>query len=1169
MPGNPKKSRRSPSSRRRPKRRTASLPAQSGFADNRQGKTQSSARFNSPIRNRDPLYEKIIERLGGLTDGDKFEACVADLLRAEWPTLIPIPGGDDAGLDGAWSDEMGDGLLIATTGIDVVGNVTRNLKKHRAEGGQRCRVLVATTQSLTARRIRNIDERIRSLGFSPAHLTYARQALADRLYRNSRWLKELLGISGRLSALSRVPKRIRPLGDIPMVGRAEDLEWLLSTKGDRLLIGQPGIGKTFLSQSLVNAGHALFAVDNDIHRLLDAIRDQSPQIIIFEDAHLRLDTLESLCQSRVETGADFEIVADCWPNFAAEVRAALGLTESQCRQLRIVTGSDIVQIVKHAGIHGPSWLLHSIVRQSGGCPGRAALLAQVTLHSRDLREVAFGKTLTDWVHSTFRKVAENRGFHVLAAIALNGDEGISMERLGKLMECGSSELLDDLADLAYGGVVYQMLNGNLSVRPDVLRGSLVAQYFFDGQMRMPLESFVSQLPNVDSVCGSLIEALECGASVPTEVILQNLSRTHDKKVWERFAWTSAENACHVLQSRPSYLVELAPVFLSRIPEIVLPQLVGAAVGDNRELHSHPSHPLRRIESWARSAVPGSREVLARRHMLLDTFLNAIHSERSSSTAFRLLKTVVTPRFEVVEQTPGNPDSYCDTRGFVTDEELSGIAALWTRLLEILRPLPEVEWSEMCAALDEWLYGGSPFATVSKRHSKIRASTAKMVIEALITHPNAGCGVRAALRSRLTAIGCSVSHSERDSDFLVLFPEHNVAPGYDSHAATRANTKSVVRLVAKWCRLPTNIVTSRLVVYQKQSRYVTGSHDNYLRDFCKKLAGTVQSASEYVQALLDNSAAAELILPFLDEARIRHEAGWLQLARQCLHSDCQRVAGLEVMIGVEQELAEDCEVDCVLAARTCLSRIDFLVMTGRVPHHRLRRLLEDQCIPLAETVALAMWRKGDSPRVLNALQILWSRVIAESSIDGLDLAEIFRANAHVAFLWLVHRVSRATRHQPNSNEAIAVASAVMNPEQKRIILDAVVGTVYEIRDIVKSLIASDRELYREYFEKLRERRLHLAPLGGEPNSLWASMASVALAGGIEPACIVDSAFRDQLIISGSWAAEEKRRAEIWKELKTDQNPEIRQIASLGYQMTMKRFDQESRREQEETFAQLYG
>ena len=86
--------------------------------------------------NRDPFYEDVVDGLAKLRDREAFEQCVGGLLRREWPNLLPVPGGDDAGVDGAWVDEHGRGLLIATTAKDVVRNVTKSLRA-RWSSGQR------------------------------------------------------------------------------------------------------------------------------------------------------------------------------------------------------------------------------------------------------------------------------------------------------------------------------------------------------------------------------------------------------------------------------------------------------------------------------------------------------------------------------------------------------------------------------------------------------------------------------------------------------------------------------------------------------------------------------------------------------------------------------------------------------------------------------------------------------------------------------------------------------------------------------------------------------------------------------------------------------------------------------------------------------------------------
>jgi hypothetical protein len=41
---------------------------------------------------RDPFYRQIIERLRGQLEPEIFEQCAADILRAIYPTLVPMRG---------------------------------------------------------------------------------------------------------------------------------------------------------------------------------------------------------------------------------------------------------------------------------------------------------------------------------------------------------------------------------------------------------------------------------------------------------------------------------------------------------------------------------------------------------------------------------------------------------------------------------------------------------------------------------------------------------------------------------------------------------------------------------------------------------------------------------------------------------------------------------------------------------------------------------------------------------------------------------------------------------------------------------------------------------------------------------------------------------------------
>lgn len=108
---------------------------------------------------RDLLYNQIIQNLEKPLDPQAFEACVCDILTDIYPTLVPIPGGSDAGRDGAIADGKGRAYpLIATTGKDVIGNLTKSLESYKKNGGKRTKVIVATSQSLTPKRHTNLEK---------------------------------------------------------------------------------------------------------------------------------------------------------------------------------------------------------------------------------------------------------------------------------------------------------------------------------------------------------------------------------------------------------------------------------------------------------------------------------------------------------------------------------------------------------------------------------------------------------------------------------------------------------------------------------------------------------------------------------------------------------------------------------------------------------------------------------------------------------------------------------------------------------------------------------------------------------------------------------------------------------------------------------------------------
>ena len=98
----------------------------------------------------DRLYQAIERAINEEIDGTAFERCAVDLLRAYYPSLRPLSGGNDAGQDGLF--ELPDGrrgLIASTTDGDYAGNLRKSVRSHLNSGGERRVVVLATTRPVS------------------------------------------------------------------------------------------------------------------------------------------------------------------------------------------------------------------------------------------------------------------------------------------------------------------------------------------------------------------------------------------------------------------------------------------------------------------------------------------------------------------------------------------------------------------------------------------------------------------------------------------------------------------------------------------------------------------------------------------------------------------------------------------------------------------------------------------------------------------------------------------------------------------------------------------------------------------------------------------------------------------------------------------------------------
>ena len=461
----------------------------------------------------DDHHRAILNALNGKLDPEAFEACAAALLRSEWPKLVPVRGGRDDGFDGAGAGSSGEPFpLIATTSVNFVDNLARSLNRARNRGWKFTDALFATSRRVTPISRRKLFDEASTQGVT-LRQAYDQDWFAQSLYREPEWCKRLLGVSGRPAALSLFPVTHRPLLGDAVLGREREMAWLREQKGDCLLVGEPGSGKTFLLRTLALEGHARFLVDHDRAQIANDLRSLRPAAVIVDDAHVDPMQIAKLDQIRSEAETQFRIIATSWPGDADTVRSALKVGSTKEMKLDRVDADTMVEIIKSLGVHGPDRLLNVIRKQASGRPGLAATLAHL-LRSGNVRDVVSGKSLVTELSRSIGQIMDGDAMRLLAPFALGGDAGAKQvavsNRLGKPL----LDLSSDLARLGAAGVVRETSDKAISVEPEAMRWTIVKQIFFDGPGALDVESFLEIVETRKDALRTLIGARWLGAHVP-------------------------------------------------------------------------------------------------------------------------------------------------------------------------------------------------------------------------------------------------------------------------------------------------------------------------------------------------------------------------------------------------------------------------------------------------------------------------------------------------------------------------------------------------------------------------------------------------------------------------------------------------------------------------------
>ena len=1106
----------------------------------------------------DPFRADIQRALEGRLDQNLFEECACSVLRDEWPSLVPVPGGDDAGVDGliATPDEPTISLVCTTSRGGALNNLRKNLTSHKESGGRVQRFIFATPRALSPRQCRNLRRQAEELGVQLLEI-YHQQAFVDRLYHNPEWRKHLLGLSGAPNALSEYPRFWRPMVGIPLIGRSADLKALTAAVGDLVVEGQPGVGKTFVLQELVREGWGFFAVDDDRERLADAVRKLEPSRVIVDDAHFALEELANLLQLRQGIGADFSVVATTWPGRRSEVERILGTSTGVV--LEPLPRDDILRVVTEVGVAGPTDLQRRIVDQALGRPGLAATLAQLCLRG-NVTEVATGEALMKDTLSAYRRTIGERSAAVLGLLALSGDSGIGLQTVSDVLRLDLATVTAIVRDLASAGTIDEAASGHIRVQPEALRYALVRETFFEGPGRLDVRATLKAFPEPTSAVRPLVGAAQLDARVDRSLLEELLDGSSDCRAFAWYATLGHREVRYALEHAERCRTEVAAAALGSdsAPEPALHALMALSIGDSRPRHSHPEHPMRMIQDY----VLAPTNTMARRRMVRRAVATWLDQGGNPEVALEALSYALRPGVHFVETDPGRGMTVTIHEGPLPLEDLRQLAQLWDPYVELVANGAPLGFALVLEALRDWCYPGriTMGRGVPEEWLRFAKRQAARVVRELAARLHDRPGLRAALRRLNAQAGLRVRIDE-DREFRILFPVEDFR---DWRAAEARLQRSTRRLAAEWAELPPAAVAERLVRYEREAALASITWPRQTSELCQILAEATDRPLQYLTALHEHNAPLDLIHPFFAVLVQQRCDSWEQLIDDFLDDDRVRPVAVDVCLtaSVGKRLTER-------AVGLCDSRF-----TNRLPFfpkERLnpdahRPLLEHPDIDVAQAAVIAL-RPAPGEDTSDDLGKSWEAALVRCPADDHWYAGILKHRPDLLVRWVLAGDERLASDR-SSYERLPEA---MLPLIGSLEIDARIDLLQRITphgfnpwldQVVAAAVGEDERAMRALLSRLDLSNHHRAALAGLPDERWFERAVIMFDAGWAPEKIVASCIPTMSRWGGDESAHWNEYVEAFAPFVEDRDPRRAAIAMAGfdcYRSLVEKATEQERRE----------
>lgn len=1062
----------------------------------------------------DPKFEEIKHALENYRiDDQEFERVAAEIQDGSGWSCYWLPGGGDFGEDGVIHDKNKEKIPLITTISDrAKQNIERNVTKLQNSGWKGKQVAFATSQSLSGIKRKNINDYLKSVGVRSVGL-FDSSWYAERLLKYPHFCKSLLNITLDYPSLSPLPANPRFNSFDRTVGRDKEKEEIFNLykdKKDFIISGQPGSGKTHLLRELAKISESFFVIHEDLNNLSSDIRFRSPEYLLIDDAHSKLDLVNNLLNFRKVTGADFKIAVDTWPSGDEDLRSLMSLTNDEIISLPPLKRDTLVELITSTDIRYPNWVVRSIVDQSRGKPGLAAFLCTELLAGQE-NDVIFGGALYQKLKST---VDNEKFLFILSVISLSGDNGISLSKVCDFLEENFLNTLISLSQMKIAGVVEEKYDNKISIQPSILRSNLVKEHVLKHPellQKISDEGVFEQ----ESFCKELIQAVRVGGIITVNKLFFFIKGCiTDSEVLNSFCWLGKEYVRFILEIDKNYIGQIAEQSLRYDSKETLIKLLDFYL---ENLTKDEKEKFKVVENWLTEDPRDSRfDISLRRNEFIETveyWLKSDFSINKMEVAGLILPTIFTVNWDSHDQDPGLGRTINIVYGIMPMKVIKRIPLYWNKICDLykLKYLKENALLECVNALSA--HRGFPVQAADNVKKMIKQYKLNMLEDLVrfsdnISNNGFKCNLIQVLEHR------SIQHTiELDKNFEILFGRDII--NIDNYKEEERKTGELVnKLAEEWAEKDPKSIVPLLKEYVDSAREANISWPNRTYFLCDKIASIVTDPLEWAKEIFELQVGFRHLEPFLSKAINEDSIGWKNFFLHALDSSSEnRIALITIAVKSNNVTDEIWSTIGKLFLDSDSKWVKDYFSFSQIPEINVERMLLHDNLNIRSSFAIAIWDRSLKVNPYDKYETEWKRAISKSKVIDRTLQEILKSNPDINYEWCKEQLNDKNIRYEALSALESCIYYLTNEKKIEIIRDFKFDT--RLRKVLRRLISFDIKLFKALLNTENELNVKLLPLEVEPSNEWIKLAEVAMDHGVE---VVDI-YNATIIRSYSWSGKE--------------------------------------------------